>query len=745
MQLQTITMKEYLIRKDITFREFNGELIIHCVFNGCDDDSVGKEAHLYISAATGQYHCKKCGARGNIFTLAKHFGDGVEEIALNPRMSKIKPPRVAKFDAGLVETCHRALPANIGRYLNDRGITDAIISAYKLGWGKFYGRWWITIPIKDAEGNHTFLKLRRDPEDTTNPNKYKCYPVGSKATIFGWDILRGNEDRIVICEGEFDCMLLIARGVPAITSTAGVGTFKEEWVERIGKGRKIYICFDVNDKTDAGKKGAESVAKMLENTGNEIFIITLPDEVGEGGDITDYLVKLNGNPDDLFGKYAKRFNSSEKYGRIMKVEKLEREVAFGEWQETITSNFPELLFCAEVGLSVIAQILIKEITNPFALVLVDVPSAGKTIAINFFSEIEGLTYATDKFTPASFVSNATNVKKEKLKEIDLLPRLKYKMLLLRDLSVLFSKRDDDLNECLGLLTRVLDGEGLNTDSGVHGQRQYVGEYLFMILAGSTPIQPRVWKMMGNLGSRLFFLNINSKDKSEDELADQLTTLAYKEKEKICRATTKNFLYTLWYKYPDGVDWDKVADRPEERRIVARCAQLLAKLRGVINVWKDKWQDGEVYDHTHPVIEKPDRINQLFYNLCRGHAVICGRTQINQEDLRLIVELAVDSAPIIRAKLFRKLLESNGEMKTDEVMVALKCSRPTALKEMEAMKILDVCDTAQDGSGEVGGQEKIIRLKDGFRWFLSDECRTIRGLLPTPKQEIDQQDPLGDFL
>lgn len=417
----------------------------------------------------------------------------------------------------------------------------------------------------------------------------------------------------------------------------------------------------------------------------------------------------------------------EESPRIKKIEKIEREVGFTGWCEIIKANFPGLLFPAEVGLSIISQILIKEITNPFALVLVDVPSAGKTIAINFFSEIEGLTYASDKFTPASFVSNATNVKKADLSKIDLLPRLKYKMFLLRDLATLFSKRDDDLNECLGLLTRVLDGEGLNTDSGVHGQRQYVGEYLFMVLAGSTPIPPRVWKMMGNLGSRLFFLNINSREKSEDELADQLTTFAYKEKEKTCRIVTKNFLHTLWHKYPDGVDWNKELDSREDKLIIARCAGLLAKLRGVINVWKDRLQDGEVYEYTRPVIERPDRINQLFYNLCRGHALVCGRIQINHDDLRLIVELAVDSAPTTRANLFRKLLENDGVMKTGDVMVALNCSRPTALKEMEALKILGVCNISQDSYGDVGEPEKTINLSEGFKWFLSDECKIIRGI------------------
>lgn len=415
--------------------------------------------------------------------------------------------------------------------------------------------------------------------------------------------------------------------------------------------------------------------------------------------------------------------------RIVAVQAPTSPITFDEWRRVISDNFPDLLFASEIGLSIIAQILIKDVTNPFALVLVDVPSAGKTITINFFSEIEGLTYATDKFSPASFVSNAANVKKEKLKEVDLLPRLQYKLFLIRDLATLFSKRDDDLNECLGILTRVLDGEGFNTDSGIHGQRQYVGEYLFMVLAASTPISPRVWKMMGNLGSRLFFLNMNSKDKSEDELADQLGSMAYKTKEKACKSATKQLLETLWSQNPDGFDWDNTQDERELKVIIARCARLLACLRGVINLWKERGEDGTEYSYTTPTIEKPDRINQLFYNLCRGHALVNSRTQLIKDDVRLAVELAIDSAPTVRTRLFRELLELGGEICTTEVEAVLNCSKPTALKEMETLKILGVCTIRQESQGNVGEPEKIMKLDERFAWFLSDECKQMRGLMP----------------
>ena len=724
-ELQTITAKEYLTQKGITFRESNGELITHCIFSGCDEDSRGKEAHLYFSTKTGQYDCKKCGERGNLVTLSRHLGDDIQAIALNQKTTSKSSQKPRKLDPQIVETCHRALPTHIRQYLNNRGITDALIATHKLGWGKFYGKWWITIPIPDIDGNFTFLKLRKDPEDSTNGNKYKFYPTGSEATIYGWDILKNSEKTVIICEGEFDRLVLQGKGFNALSSTAGAKTFKEEWVKEIvGKCRNIYVCYD-ND--DEGKEGAERVAKMFENGKNEVRISTLPSEVGDKGDITNYLIKLDGSVDALLGKYAKSLSDYEKASRIVQVEKPEQEVNFKQWKDAIAQHFPDLVFPAEYGLAILAQILITDVSNPFSLVFVDVPSAGKTIAINFFAEIEGLTYATDKFTPASFVSNAANVSTEKLAEVDLLPRLKYKMFLLRDLATLFSKREDDLNESLGILTRVLDGEGLNADTGVHGKRHYTGEYLFMILAGSTPIPPRVWKMMSNLGSRLFFLNMATREKSDEELVEQITTLAYKEKEKICRKVTQDFLYTLWDKHPNGVEWDKDKDEKEFKRIVVQCARLLAKLRGVINVWKERWVDGEEYGFNPPTIERPDRINQLFYNLCRGHALACGRKQINQEDLKLIIELAIDSAPTTRAKLFRKLLDNGGTMRTSEVETALHCSTPTALKEMETLKILGVCYITEDSHGAVGQPEKTLHLSPAFHWFLTDECNVIRGI------------------
>jgi len=84
----------------------------------------------------------------------------------------------------------------------------------------------------------------------------------------------------------------------------------------------------------------------------------------------------------------------------------------------------------------------------------------------------------------------------------------------------------------------------------------------------------------------------------------------------------------------------------------------------------------------------------------------------------------DSAPTIRSKVFRSLVEHNGTLKTGEVEKLLRCSKPTALKEMEALVVLGVADKTE-GDAEYGRPEHELRLTEKFQWFATDECKALR--------------------
>lgn len=723
-----ITPADYLSSQNIKFVERHSELLFNCPFGDCDQGKTPASSHCYMNAENGQYYCQKCSAKGNLVTLATHFGDEPSKFRqyqdplhiVRSVREKAKEIDVS-LPASEAEKWHAALPSEILHWLKtERGLTSEVIENAKLGWDGER----LIIPIPDQKGNWLFAKRRLPPGKEDSGPKY-LYPAGAKAALFGIEFLK-DTDQIIICEGELDALTLRSLGIPAVTSTGGAGTFEDSWTELFSKIEKVYIVYD-NDPP--GMKGALKVAGMIP----QAKIAYLPAEVGDKGDITDFFIKLSKTPDD-FGKLLKSAISlkdlEERGDRYKPLPRPESEIGIAEWRALVATKFPECLAAGEVGLSVIAQLLIQDVRNPFGLVYVDVPSAGKTITLNFFSEIAELTYPTDSFTPSSLVSHATNRKREDLAKIDLLPRIRFKTLIVRDLAPIFAERQENLLKNLGVLTRVFDGEGYESDSGVHGKRGYRGDYTFMFLAGSTPIAPRVWKFMGNLGSRLFFLNLNVPDKSEEELADLLAQDDFKQKEKDCRVVTRDAVLTTWSKHPNGIAWDKLSDPPELRRIVARSASLLAHLRGTVNVWTEEDGGEKTQHHTNVIIEKPMRLNQLLYNLARGHAVVCGRTQLTEEDMWPVIEVILNSAQYNRIKLLEAIMANGGTITTGIAESSINCSNPTALKEIETLRILGLVETQEEKvSSYPGRPEKIVTLKKEFEWFCSKECKRLRAMRP----------------
>ena len=541
---------------------------------------------------------------------------------------------------------------------------------------------------------------------------------------------------VCVAEGEKDCDNLTKLGFVATTNPLGAGKWRDEYSETL-RGKDVIVFGDVGDRDGAGDRHTEQVLESLIGKANSIKHVRLPDGFH---DVSDFIASLP--PDTTADSLRKLIAATPEWTpqsksetpvrteppRIAKLTRAAQALTVDQWRATIRENFPALLRLAEVCLSVETQLLLNDVSNPFALALVDVPSSGKTIILNFFDGLAELSYTTDNFTPALFVSHASNVRREDLGKVDLLPRIRYHVLIVRELGSIFGAKEDDLIKSLGILTRVLDGEGLETDSGVHGKRGYKGDYIFMLLAGTPPIPPRVFKIMGNFGSRLFFLALHTPEESDDDLVAQNKSVDRKSRESACRTATGEFLRTLWSDNPSGIAWNKANDRDDCLRVIARCARLLAALRGAINVWSTV-EGGEKLSHNVPVIEKAHRINCLLYNLARGHALICGRRQLTNEDLWPVLEVTFDSAPTIRAKVFRRLIEADGTLNTSDVVGLLRCSAPTARKEMEALSVLGIADKTAEGKDEAGAPETKINLTSRFAWFASAECKALMSSIP----------------
>lgn len=176
---------------------------------------------------------------------------------------------------------HQQMPLRIRQYLNGRGISGAVISRYVVGWSG----WRITIPIYDRFGDVSFFKLAKDPADPGDSPDMLAAPDGA-AELYGWEHVEQAVSQVVICEGEFDRLLLESLGYAAITSTAADRAFRREWARAVSAIPRVYVCFH---RAAAGRAGAARVGRLIRHA----RIVGLPAQVGEGGGITEFFIGLN--------------------------------------------------------------------------------------------------------------------------------------------------------------------------------------------------------------------------------------------------------------------------------------------------------------------------------------------------------------------------------------------------------------------------------------------------------------------
>lgn len=667
--------------------------------------------------------------------------------------------------AGLREFLHNE------RLINDGSIDRSIRYCEKGGTGIEFG--WFAFPVR-IDGVIQYWKLRSVPGNPT-PSKAAFAPVGANVSLFASGVLAlEGLNRVVVCEGELDCLLLLQAGIHAVTGTGGAQTWKDEWCALFPPNCEVVLCFDHDV---AGEKGRAKCKLAFSDARPDCALadIFFDQESKKGYDVTDFFCdgqRSGATEEESREAFLSRIvvtpTEAKKTRPVMKVPPPDEEMDCSAWLAVISKHFPGLELASEIVASVFCQLLIFDVHNPFALILTDRPSTGKTICINFFDNLiceelqgkdsddgdgppKGLTYTTDTFSQAAFVSNIAGRTPAQLEKIDLLPKIRHKALLIREMATMLSENDDKLRERMGQLTRVLDGEGFLTESGVYGQRGYRGEYNFMLVGASTAFPLRVWKVMCGLGHRLFFLGLHTPYKGVDDLLAQNRGMSFKKKETACKDATRNLLFGIWTTHKEGIEWDKEADDPNALRWIAKCAIFLSHLRGEIIVYKENMGGGNSeVQTTPPKIEDPSRIFTCLTNLARGHAVLCGRASVSTDDLRAVLPVVIDTAPEGRVEVLRLLLNNGGSTTIGHIRAKLGMAQSTAEKEAEKLIHLGVCDghiapsggvqalptfDAPLGSRDVSGPmtEKDgkltvnqIRLKDEFSWLYDSDL--IVGIL-----------------
>ena len=283
-------------------------------FNCPFPDHEDKNPSCSIDPKKGVFCCHSCGRKGSMIDFEAFYHNCSKQEAIRRICIRhnIKNPldigtsgSNKKFNPKEVEICHDELTDEMRLTLNSLGIKDEVINEAKVGRKLFKGKEWFSFPIKNQNGKYVGLKLRHG----FGEGKQFCYyPSGVQTELYGYEVIEECGEELLICEGEIDALVARSKGLYAV-AVPGAEIFKREWIEPIKNNPDIKRIGTCTDNDPAGKRGAEKILQMLheELEGKKLFRIELPEEVGKGGDITNYFNDLKGNPDDLFNKYAKEY------------------------------------------------------------------------------------------------------------------------------------------------------------------------------------------------------------------------------------------------------------------------------------------------------------------------------------------------------------------------------------------------------------------------------------------------------
>ena len=389
-----------------------------------------------------------------------------------------------------------------------------------------------------------------------------------------------------------------------------------------------------------------------------------------------------------------------------------------EVRRTVLHYFREDIFHAlEASLAVICSFSLKGRTNPLALIIEGPSGGGKSTVINMCEpnkpETAGLICRVDNFTPKSFVSHAASVTSDKLKDVDLLPKIKDKTMLTKELAPLFRGKESDLRDKFSMLTTVLDGKGYKSSSGVHGMRGYEGQYLFNWVGATTPIPADTDTIMAQLGNRLLRFELEGCPQSKEELIDFAINSEAENAEVKCRKVVNDFILQHFERHPlSSVDLLDFKNLEEVSGRVVNFALLLAQGRvEVTRIPVDGWDHEFVAGHP----EGPQRIILILMTFLKAHALIHGRRVISAEDLDLLQHLAFSSIPQTRRQILRAVLMARGELSSTDAAERLDKSQPTArawMKELAATGIVKY-------HKKTGNSADLIRVTDEWAWLLGD--------------------------
>jgi hypothetical protein len=477
-----------------------------------------------------------------------------------------------------------------------------------------------------------------------------------------------------------------------------------------------------------------------------------------GRKLTQYIIQLICKPENWEIISTSEVQLKQKAEEQAQIEKYKPKYYFDnfeQWQtavenhyhnlhKTVDDNMPQAWPAIEFILSVKTILHIKEITLPYIGIILGPPAGVKTVPLELLKD-RIHTFFTDRFNPRAMVSHVASLPPGmKEGEQHMLNKMKNSIVLSPELASMFHAREEEVRETISLLTRVADGQGLETDSGL-GHKGVTGKVMFVFCGVAVEMPPQVYAMLTNFGPKLYFFRLPKTTKTHSQYLADLKGDQFIVKSQRMKDAMNGYLDVfescpiaepevgLQYYLPKiSLDKFRVNESDDALDIIVYLGKLLRQLRAV--TWtreyststKKTTKEGNKeeiieteerdYSFNTSLFEDQSRANRQHYNLALAHALSMGRTSIGIEDIPLIVRVTLSTAPQNRHLVFEELLKKGGTITVKEIQDTLHLHWNTAKKTMTELVAVGLVHW------DVIGEEHshAITLEDDFDFFIGPE-------------------------
>lgn len=233
---------EYLARKGLKWKRRGDQAVLNCPQCG---DTENKFAISLITGAFNCLHLNSCGIKGSFFEFQKLMGDTPK----SEKRDRFANPPTKNYTKPNTEIRPPTPP--VIDYLNRRGFTRETLEHFKVG---AFDNDTAMLPYY-RNGELVNVKYRSITDKKKMRTETNAEPI-----LFNRDQIYDN--KLIICEGEYDAMALYAYGIDAVSVPMGCKNLQwidTEW-DYLETFDDIYLCFDMDG---AGQEAARQVAARL--------------------------------------------------------------------------------------------------------------------------------------------------------------------------------------------------------------------------------------------------------------------------------------------------------------------------------------------------------------------------------------------------------------------------------------------------------------------------------------------------